>query len=248
MMKQDAIVLLHGFNHDHRCWKYVIDELHAMAPEVPVYAVDLPGRGDKKWKTVWTPKQSAKAMMKDIDKLELDRVFLVGHSLAGHTLPLVSGKLGDERLLGQMYIAATCPPEGKSFFTTIIPFRPLSLFIQLGGLTNIPLKMPKPAREYLWCCKSTPKEKRDIMHSVVVWERVSLFAYPVTREGMLHKNVFWVRTLQDRSCPQRLQSFYRDNLGVDEELYIDAPHDCMITHPHELAELILQSYRKCLNR
>ena len=44
-MSKDAIVLLHGFDHDHRCWDLVVDEMAKLAPEVPVYAVDLPGRG-----------------------------------------------------------------------------------------------------------------------------------------------------------------------------------------------------------
>ncbi len=242
---KDAIVLLHGFNHDHRCWKLVMDELSKTAPDVPVYAVDLPGRGDKKWKTVRTPKQAAKAMMKDIDDLGLDRVFLVGHSLAGHTLPLVAGALGEERLLGQMYIAASIPPEGKSFFTTLFPFRPISLFIELGGLTNIPMKVPKPLREWLWLCKTSPKEVRDLMHAGAIWEPVGLFTHPVTREGMLHKNVYWVRTLQDRGASQRLQSQYRDELGVDEEIFLDAPHDCMLSHPKETADIILSRFREC---
>lgn len=243
---KDAIVLLHGFDHDSRCWNLVIDELAKMAPEVPVYAVDLPGRGEKKYKTVRTPKQAAKAMMKDIDEWGLQRVFLVGHSLAGHTLPLVSGALGEERLLGQLYIAASIPPEGKSFFTTLFPWRPLSLFIELGGLTNIPMKVPKPLREWLWLCKTSTKEQRALMHAGATWEPVGLFTHPVTRKGMLHKNVFWVRTLQDRGASQRLQSQYRDELGVDEEIFLDAPHDCMLTHPHEVAEIILEKYRQCI--
>ncbi len=242
---KDAIVLLHGFDHDHRCWELVIDELKKTAPDVNVVAVDLPGRADKKWKTVRTPEQAAKAVMKDIDKLGLDRVFLVGHSLAGHTLPLAAGMLGDERLLGQMYIAASIPPEGKSFFTTLFPWRPVSLLIEIAGKTNIPMKVPKPLREYLWLCKTSPQEVRDRMHAGAVWEPVGLFTCPVTRKGMLHKNVYWVRTLQDRGASQRLQSQYRDELGVDEELFIDAPHDCMLSHPKETADIILSKFREC---
>ena len=34
--------------------------------------------------------------------------------------------------------------------------------------------------------------------------------------------------------------------GADEELYIDAPHDCMLTNPKEVAEIILSKYYQCL--
>ena len=40
-MSKDAIVLLHGFDHDHRCWDLVVDEMAKLAPEVPVYAVGV---------------------------------------------------------------------------------------------------------------------------------------------------------------------------------------------------------------
>lgn len=56
-MSEDAIVLLHGFDHDHRCWDLVVEELAALAPDVPVYAVDLLGRGEKKRETARNPKQ-----------------------------------------------------------------------------------------------------------------------------------------------------------------------------------------------
>ncbi|MBO4383252.1 MAG: alpha/beta hydrolase [Clostridia bacterium] len=244
---KDAIVLVHGFNHDARCWNLVVKELRAMAPEVEVLSVDLPGRGSKKREFfVRSAEAAAKSVIRDIDRQNIHRAFLVGHSLAGHTLPHAATLLGEERLLGQMYIAASIPPDGKSFFTTLFPWRVISLPIELFCKTNIPMKVPKPLREYLWCCKTTPKEVRDLVHSGAVWEGMSLFGAPVHwPKGIVRKNSFWVRTLQDRGATQRLQSQYRDELGYDEEIFIDAPHDCMLSHPRETAEIILAKYRQC---
>lgn len=246
-MSKDAIVLLHGFDHDHRCWDLVVDEMTKLAPEVPVYAVDLPGRGEKKHKTARNPKQGAKSILKDLEGWGVDRAFLVGHSLAGNTLPMIAIGLGEARTLGQMYIAAIVPPEGKSFFTTVIPFRPVSWVIEVGCKLNFPLLLPKPVRNLMWCNAPATKEHRKMMNDMVVWDPVGIFGSKVTRKGMPRKNLFWLRTLRDHCALQGLQSAYRDNLGgVDEELYIDAPHDCMLTNPKEVAEIILSKYYQCL--
>ena len=245
-MSKDAIVLLHGFDHDHRCWDLVVDELNKLAPEVPVYAVDLPGRGDKKKQTARNPKQGAKSILKDLDAAGVDRAFLVGHSLAGNTLPYIAAGLGAERTLGQLYIAAIVPPEGKSFFTTVIPFRPVSWAIEVGCKLNFPMLLPKPVRNLMWCNSPATKEHRRAMNSMVVWDPVGIFGSKVSRKGMPTKNVFWLRTLRDHCALQFLQNAYRDNLGcVAEELTIDAPHDCMLTDPRETAEIILKLYRRC---
>ena len=247
MERKNAIVLLHGFDHDHRCWTWVMEELHKLDPTLAVYAVDLPGRGNKKGTTVRTPHEAAAAMMSDIEALGLDRVYLVGHSLAGHTIPLVATLLGEDRTLGQMYIAASVPPQGKSFFSTLFP-RFLSLPIELVCKTNIPMKVPAPMQDYLWGGPQMTLKQFRRVHKGAIWERIALFGAPVDREGMLMKNIVWVRTLQDRGATQKNQTKYRENLGVgvECEIPIDAPHDCMISNPKELAELILDEFYKTL--
>lgn len=48
-MANKAIVFIHGFNHDHRCWEPVMRYLHEGYPTVLTCAVDMPGRGEKKF-------------------------------------------------------------------------------------------------------------------------------------------------------------------------------------------------------
>jgi hypothetical protein len=42
-----ALVLVHGGAHAGDCWDFTVDEIHRIAPEMTVLAVDLPGRRGK---------------------------------------------------------------------------------------------------------------------------------------------------------------------------------------------------------
>jgi pimeloyl-ACP methyl ester carboxylesterase len=89
------LVLVHGGEHAGDCWDLVVAELHRQAPELRTLAVDLPGRGR-------TPGDLATAtigewvdsVVADIDREGLGDVVIVGHSMAGVTVPGVVAKLG----------------------------------------------------------------------------------------------------------------------------------------------------------
>jgi pimeloyl-ACP methyl ester carboxylesterase len=76
-------VLIHGSNHSSRCWEPIIDLLDA-----PARAIDLPGRGrhpaplDKVRLTDFI--QSA---VEDIEGADVRDAVLVGHSMAGLSVP-----------------------------------------------------------------------------------------------------------------------------------------------------------------
>jgi len=46
-MTLPALVLVHGGAHAADCWDPTVDEVHRRAPDLPVLAVDLPGRAGK---------------------------------------------------------------------------------------------------------------------------------------------------------------------------------------------------------
>jgi len=77
------IVLVHGGGFDHRCWDLLLPHLDG-----PIIAVDLPGRGRHP-----APMESvtlaacAQAVADDVDGAGFDEIVLVGHSLAGCSMP-----------------------------------------------------------------------------------------------------------------------------------------------------------------
>ena len=107
-----TMVLVHGGGFDHRCW-----DPSCRSSTACVIAVDLPGRGD-------TPPRSrnrdptrgprlddrryAQSVVDAITADDLDEVVLVGHSMAGVTLPVVAARI-PERLSRLVFVSASVP-------------------------------------------------------------------------------------------------------------------------------------------
>lgn len=87
-MALPALVLVHGGAHAADCWDLTVDEIHRIAPELTVLAVDHPGRrvkpGDLPTACIYDWVDS---LVSDIDNAGLDDLLIVGHSTAGLTVP-----------------------------------------------------------------------------------------------------------------------------------------------------------------
>ena len=59
-------------------------------------------------------------MRDDVDAAGFDEIVLVGHSLAGCSMPSMIGLLGD-RVRHAVFVACTVPETGKSAFDTLDP-------------------------------------------------------------------------------------------------------------------------------
>src|SRR3954464_6719721 len=111
------IVLVHGGGLDSRCWDPTRSLLAA-----PSIAVDLPGRGSHPADlTTVTFADCAASVRDDVDAAGLfDEFVLVGHSLAGCSMPSMIDLLG-ERVRHAVFVACTVPEQGKSAFDTLDP-------------------------------------------------------------------------------------------------------------------------------
>ena len=78
----------------------------------PAWALDLPGRGSRPadLESI-TCETWADAVVADIESAGLSDVILVGHSMAGLTLPRVLDRI-PERLERLVFVACSMPPEG----------------------------------------------------------------------------------------------------------------------------------------
>ena len=111
------IVLIHGGGLDNRCWD------RRLAPHLAgsVLAVDLPGRGSHPavLDSVCFD-DCAASVRSDIDAAGFDSVVLVGHSLAGCSIPAMVALLG-KRVRSVVFIACTVPEDGRSAVDTLDP-------------------------------------------------------------------------------------------------------------------------------
>jgi len=72
-----TLLLVHGWSCDRRVWT---GTLEALAPEVRVIAVDLPGHGESPAAESYTMDAMAAALAEFLDALSIERCVLVGHS------------------------------------------------------------------------------------------------------------------------------------------------------------------------
>src|ERR1700722_14055603 len=98
MAEPAALVLIHGGQHDSRCWQATIDAINRDAPGTNILTVNLPGRqgvpGDLDTLSI---ADCVEAAVGQIERADLKDIVLVGHSMAGLTVPGVGTRLGEGR-------------------------------------------------------------------------------------------------------------------------------------------------------
>lgn len=80
--QKDAIVLLHGYLESHMVWQGFAGEL---SKNYFVVSIDLPGHGlSGTYSRVHCMDEMAEAVLTVLDKLKLQKVHLIGHSMGGY--------------------------------------------------------------------------------------------------------------------------------------------------------------------
>lgn len=239
-MKLPGLVLVHGGAHAADSWDLVVAELGRLAPQLRVLAVDLPGRASKPADLFavriadWVD-----SVVADVADAHLDNVVVVGHSLAGVTVPAVVAKLGARRVREMVLVAAFVPPCGKSVVETLRgPLTPLARTAARFGCS---FPMPHAAARFAFCNGMTREQRRFAM-SRLHREAPNVLVEPVDRCGMPDTVPrTWIMTLSDRALSARRQYEYIDSLGGVEKLVcVDSCHDVMISRPSWLAEVLVE--------
>jgi pimeloyl-ACP methyl ester carboxylesterase len=242
-MALPALVLVHGGGLAADSWELTVEEIHRLAPELTVLAVDLPGRrgkpGDLHTLTVADCVQSA---VDDIERAGLDDIVLVGHSMAGLTVPGVVTKLGSPRVRELVFATAFVPPEGKSLVDTLTGlFAPTARRnAKKGGLSQTPALGIRFA--YL---NGVPRARRKFMVGKVYPESARMLGEKVSRRGMPDDVPrTWILTLRDRALAPKVQRKYIESLGgVQTLINMDTCHCLMVSEPQRLAQIFVERCR-----
>ncbi len=240
-MPLPGLVLVHGGAHAADSWDLVVAELARHAPELRVLAVDLPGRPGKPTDlptiriTDWVD-----SVVADVDDAGLGDVVVVGHSLAGVTVPGVVAKLGAQRVREMVLVAAFIPPQGESV-ADALRGPPLA---RAAGWIHRSFPMPAAAARFAFCNGMTREQRRFTM-SRLCSESPNVIVETVDRSGMPDKVPrTWIMTLSDRALSVRQQHECIKSLGgVETLICIDSCHDVMISEPHWLARVLLERCR-----
>jgi pimeloyl-ACP methyl ester carboxylesterase len=239
-----GIVLVHGACSDSRCWAPTVAALAARAPDVPVLAVDLPGRGRSRVPLAGvTLRACVEETVRQIDEAGLDDVVLVGHSLAGAILPGVATRLGSGRVQRLVFLTCAVPPEGGSVVDLLRG--PLRAIAAVAARRRSPTRLPAFVAVAAFA-NGMDREQRRVVAESLCPEAGWLIAEPITRQefdATIPRT--WILTRKDRGLSPAQQHRSIDNLGgVDECLELGAPHDAMVSHPDHLAEILLASARR----
>ena len=225
------VVLVHGGGFAADCWDLMIDHLGGH-----VLAVDLPGRGAHPAPLGSVTLTSAAAsVVADVDAAGLDGIVLVGHSLAGCTMPVVIGMLG-ERVRHAVFVACTVPPHGASSFDTLDP--DFQAQVRAAGLPGKPeVLSPDIAKvifgndlddeQFAWCAERLVPEASRLSTDPV---DLSPLDRPMSRT--------WVRTVHDLIVPAAKQLRFAANVGNCPVIDLDAGHMCMVSQPAALAAIL----------
>lgn len=237
--ERPAIVFVHGGQHTGVCWRPTIDAIARLDGNVRTLAVDLPGRREEPGDlATLTIDHCVQSVVGQIERAGLGPVVLVGHSMAGITLPGVATALGAERVRAMVYLACCVPPQGETVRSTLKP--PVSWIAGLiSRFTKVSKPLPGPIAKWMFANGMTKEQQREVVAGLVPESGV-VTKEPVDRSAMPDLPTTWIITLQDHSLRPDLQREFIANLGnVDEVLEIDTCHNAMMSEPDRLAEMVL---------
>ena len=224
------LVLVHGGGFDSRCWDLVLPTILG-----PVTVVDLPGRGRHRalMESVdWA--LCADTVAADVSEAGYDDLVLVGHSLAGCSIPSIVRTLG-ARVRRVVLIACTVPRDGESAFDTLDPevqqlsrvagSGPTSLS-RTSELAQLVLGSDLTNEQAAWCAER------------MVPEAPRLVADPVSLAGFEEVPKTWVLTARDEIVSPQKQRSFANRLANCHLHELDTGHMCMVSHPALLGSLL----------
>lgn len=229
-----ATVLVHGGGFDARCWDELVPLLDGT-----VLAVDLPGRGSRPAALVdLTLDDFADAVVREIVDRDLTDVVLVGHSLAGCTLPLVADRV-PERLARLVFVSSTVPRDGQSVIDTLDPA--IQELARSAAGTEPEATMPPELAEALFCNDMTDAQIRSTLDRLVP-EAPGVVTEPVRLAGLAHGTPrTYVKLRRDAILVPDKQDVMIANIGGPDDVEVvelDAAHMAMISTPRDLADVL----------
>jgi pimeloyl-ACP methyl ester carboxylesterase len=242
-MALPALVLVHGGGLAADSWELTVEEIHRLAPELIVLAIDMPGRrnkpGDLREMTI---ADYVDSLVGDIESAGLEDIVIVAHSMGGIPLPGVAAKLGAARVCEMIFAAAFLPPEG----TSIVDGSPwqIATVARRRAKKNVPTPTPKWYARFVFM-NGVPSHRRGFMAGKLYAESLRILTEKVSRRGMPDDIPrTWILTKRDRALAPKLQRKYIESLGgVQRLIEVDTCHMIMVSEPERLAQILVERCR-----
>ncbi len=234
-------LLVHGAWHSGRCWERVVPLLASAGHRV--LTPSLTGYGDKMH--LLGPDVGLNTHVDDIVRLvteeDLTEVVLVGHSYAGLVISSAANQVPD-RIARLVYLDAMVPADGESA-TDAQPAAQALIDLavkSVSGWRIPPLpEMPPPFGLFGVTDQADVAWLRTILSDQPVGclqQRVRLDNPAVTTIPVTHIHC----TVKPEGIPRRPVPAIQPNGDPADVWELPTGHDCMITMPVELTELLLK--------
>lgn len=233
-----SILLVHGGGFAGSCWDRLLPHL-----EEEAFGIDLPGRGANPADlATLRSSSSVDAVVAAIERLG-DDVLLVGHSLAGITLPRVMARVG-ERLRRVVFVSCTVPRTGGTVIDALSGVE----FGSLGELDLSTVSEPAPGGiepvldpelARMLFCNDMDEATTQYTLSLMVPEARTVIAEPIDTSGVaLPLPKTWVRLLDDAVLTLDRQDTTIARIPEIDVVDLPAAHMAMITQPEGLAAIL----------
>lgn len=235
-------LLVHGAWQGAWSWERVVDFLQEQGHRA--VAVDLPGHGSRAHEDLSKIQLQdyVEAVVAEAKSKNMRDLVLVGHSLAGITLPYVALRI-PERIKHLVFVSCMVPDEGKRVIDMLSPADRLlyRLIVGLTGARRRGAKLPRFIARWKFC-NDLDRTTANWVLSRMTPEPVGPWEEPISRQGLegLKLGMTYVLLTRDRAIPPEHQRRMARNLGEPELVELEAGHNALISRPRELAEILLR--------
>lgn len=154
-------------------------------------------------------------------------------SLKGHK------KIGKEQI-ESIYCVACCIPAAGETMSDILK-GPLHSFASFcAGKIQVVKRFPKILALAIFG-NGMNKKQREKLYSSLCGESTNLL-FERINECKLETSIKWILPTKDRALNPKQQRVYMNNIGnIKSIIKLTAPHDVMISHPEEVAKILLEN-------
>lgn len=236
------LVLLHGGRHGSWCWAPLLDAFEQQSSRFErVITLDMPGCGSKRGRDVSSLQLDdvVNELNEDLRALGVSHAVLLGHSVAGALMPLMT--IAAPQLYSRLiYLSCALPEEGQSI-------------MELLG-TGLHGESPEHVGWPLDPTKSTPQALamamfgQDLSEQTLDWllSEISQDSTPpcvatesISRAGYSQTlPATYIITLRDNILPADWQRRFAQRAGASAVIEIDTAHEPFLSHPRLLAEIV----------
>ncbi len=222
-----SFVLVHGGSHGGWCWDRLVPHL-ARDPRVGgVVAVDLCGHGtriDALPQHEIAIRHYVESVVEDVEAASLTDVILVGHSLAGISIPHVAARLPG-RIRRLVYLSTTNPTAGACVNDSMMhPLSPISRGVEVTEAF----------------CSDLDEETATWLLGNLGPQPPGVLAEPIERvTGPPEIPSTYVLLEKDEVLPPAFQLEQAEAVGAGEIVRFEAGHSAFASRPGDLAELFL---------